>query len=403
MNKKTQVNSGARARLRGGRNKPLTCNALPGQVVLVLQGGGAVGAFQAGVFQAMHEAGLEPDWVIGTSIGAINGAIIAGNEPERRLERLHEFWDTVEHQGPFANSFALCYFGQPLANLTALTRGIPGFFAPNAEALLGVQAPVGLERAAFYTTSPLSQTLFSLVDFDLVNAKRTRFTLGAVNARTGVMRYFDSRDDSLGVEHVMASAALPPAFPAIRIEGEPYWDGGIYSNTPIEIVLDDRPRCDSVIFTVQLWNSDGPEPESIWQVLGREKEIQYASRAESHLARQKQIHQLRGVITELVSHLAPAKRQSKGVQDLAAYGCTTTMHVVELTAPRLDREDLSKDIDFTRTSLRARWDAGYANAKECITSAPWEHPVDALEGVVIHNTMAGLRKELRPVTTNLFT
>jgi NTE family protein len=301
-----------------------------------LQGGGAVGAFQAGVIQAMHEAGVKPDWVIGTSIGAINGAIIAGNPPEHQVERLHAFWEMVEQHGwPFADSFALRTAGQPLTNLAALTRGIPGFFVPNLEALLGVQARVGLDRAAYYTTSPLSQTLRSLVDFALVNTKSTRFTLGAVNARTGVMRYFDSRDDILGVEHIMASAALPPAFPAIRIDGEPYWDGGIYSNTPIEIVLDDRPRRDSVIFAVQLWNADGPEPESIWQVLGRQKEIQYASRVTSHVARQKQIHQLRSVITELVGHIGATKRKSKAVQELAAYGCNTTM---ELTAPRVGGE-----------------------------------------------------------------
>jgi NTE family protein len=202
------------------------------------------------------------------------------------------------------------------------------------------------------------------------------------------MRYFDSRDGSLGVEHVMASAALPPAFPAIRIDGEPYWDGGIYSNTPIEIVLDDRPRRDSVVFAVQLWNSDGPEPESIWQVLGREKEIQYASRAVSHIVRQKQIHQLRGVIAELVGHIDAAKRQSKAVQELAAYGCTTTMHVVELMAPRLDGEDLTRDIDFTRATLRTRWEAGYADARKCLASAPWERPVDPLEGVVIHSAVS---------------
>ncbi len=390
MNMNGRVRSRSRRGNGRGINGPVACNALPGQVVLVLQGGGALGAFQAGVIQAMQEAGVEPDWVIGTSIGAINAAIIAGNPPQHRMERLRAFWDMVEHQAPFADSFALRAVSQPLANLAALTRGIHGFFAPNVEALLGVKALVGLELAAYYTTSPLSQTLPSLCDFSLVNAKRTRLTLGAVNARTGVMRYFDSRDDMLGIAHVMASAALPPAFPAIRIDGEPYWDGGIYSNTPIEIVLDDRPRRDSVIFAVQLWNSDGPEPESIWQALGRQKEIQYASRATSHIARQKQMHQLRSVIAELVGHIGATKRKSRSVRELAAYGCTTTMHVVELTAPRLEGEDLTKDIDFTRASLRARWEAGYANTRECISSAPWERPVNPLEGVVIHNTASGL-------------
>jgi NTE family protein len=357
---------------------------LPGQVVLVLQGGGALGAYQVGVYQALHEAGIEPDWVIGTSIGAINAALIAGNRPEHRMARLHAFWDRMEQQVPSAGPLAVWGLGGVLANMMTLTRGIPAFFSPNLAALRGTHASVGIEAAAYYSTAPLRQTLADLVDFDYLAQRQTRLTVGAVNARSGEMRYFDSRDETLSAEHVMASGALPPAFPAVRIAGVPYWDGGIYSNTPIEAVLDDRPRRDSVIFAVNVWHQQGPEPDSIWQVMGREKDIQYASRADSHIARQKQIHRLRHVIRELCAQIPASKRDTEHVRELAAFGCGTTMHVAHLVAPRLDGEDQTKDIDFTTTGIRSRWQAGHADTLRMIGRAPWDEPVDPIEGVIVH-------------------
>ena len=242
---------------------------LPGQTVLVLQGGGALGAYQVGVYHAMHEAGIEPDWVIGTSIGAINAALIAGNKPADRLDRLHAFWDRMEESVPTVGPLAWLGLGSMLANLSTVARGIPGFFEPSLAALRGTHASVGIEAAAYYSTEALRGTLHSLVDFDQIANGDTRLTVGAVNARSGEMRYFNSRGERLAAEHIMASGALPPAFPAVRIDGEPYWDGGIYSNTPIEAVLDDKPRRDSVIFAVNVWHQKGPEPDSIWEVMGR--------------------------------------------------------------------------------------------------------------------------------------
>jgi len=352
--------------------------AVPGQVVLVLQGGGALGAYQVGVYQALHEAGIEPDWVIGTSIGAINGALIAGNAPGERLARLDEFWGRV-HQDPMAGLFG---GSNLLANFQTVWRGIPGFFEPNPQAYLGPSTPLGVERAAYYSTEPLRDTLEQLVDFERLKACAPRLSLGAVSVVRGEMRYFDSRECTLGAEHVMASGALPPAFPAVRIEGEPYWDGGIYSNTPVEAVFDDRPRRDSVIFAVHMWNPEGPEPESIWQVMGRHKEIQFSSRAKSHLARQNQIHRLRHIIRALAARLPEAEREE--LRELAAYGCATTMHLVRLVAPRLDGEDVNKDIDFTGAGIRARREAGHAAARSMIERAPWDHPGDILEGIHIH-------------------
>ena len=231
---------------------------LPGQVVLVLQGGGALGAYQVGVYQALREAGIEPDWVIGTSIGAINAALISGNRPEDRLDRLNAFWDRVEQQWPVTGLFDWMGLGNTLVNMNTVARGIPAFFTLNALTIGGSRAEVGVEAASYYSTQPLRETLGELVDFDYLRACQTRLTVGAVNACSGHMRYFDNRNERIGVEHVMASGALPPAFAAIRIDGEPYWDGGIYSNTPIEAVLDDKPRRDSLIFAVNVWHQTGP-------------------------------------------------------------------------------------------------------------------------------------------------
>jgi len=359
--------------------------ALPGQVVLVMQGGGALGAYQVGVYQALHEAGIEPDWVIGTSIGAINGAIIAGNRPEDRLPRLEAFWSAIEHRALIELPGAAADLSNAFASLTTLAQGIAPFFLPNPASWFGPHMPLGVEGAAYYTTSPLAETLRPLVDLDYVNRHAVRLTVGAVNVTNGEMRYFDSRDERLALEHVMASGALPPAFPAVRIGGEPYWDGGIYSNTPIEAVLDDKPRRDSLIFAVHMWNPEGPEPETLWQVMGRHKEIQYASRARSHIARQKQIHHLRHIIRELAKHVPDAARDSAAVRELASWGCGTTMHVVRLVAPRIDGEDHTKDIDFTAAGIRARRHAGYAATRRMIQRSPWRGPVDPIEGVVIHD------------------
>ncbi|RZI84467.1 MAG: patatin-like phospholipase family protein [Rubrivivax sp.] len=358
---------------------------LPGQVVLVLQGGGALGAYQLGVYQAMHEAGIEPDWVVGTSIGAINGALIAGNAPENRMDRLHAFWDRMEirnlggFQGPFAA------LANTWANLSTITSGLPGFFKPNGASLFGQHAHLGIEHAAYYSTEPLRETLAGLIDQDYLDSQATRLTVGAVNARTGAMTYFDSRQQALRVDHVMASGALPPAFPAVRIDGEPYWDGGIYSNTPTEVVLDDNPRRNSVIFSVQLWNPDGAEPDTLWQINGRQKDIQFSSRSTSHVAEQQKIHKLRHIIRELVKHIPEDQRRQAEVAELGAWGCGTTMHLVQLTAPRLEREDHTKDIDFTPSGIQARWAAGHADAQRALAAAPWRQAVDSRDGIVIHD------------------
>lgn len=371
------------------RGRKTANSALPGQVVLVLQGGGALGAYQVGVYEALHETGIEPDWVIGTSIGAINGALIAGNPPERRLERLHVFWKSVAHNGAAEVMLpGLPELANAWRNWTTIVAGIPSFFTPNPFALFGQQALVGIENAAYYSTAPLRDSLEKLVDLDYLNARHARLSLGAVKICNGEMVYFDSRKQTLTLDHIMASGAFPPAFPAVCVDGDYYWDGGVYSNTPLEAVLDDNPRHDSLIFTVDVWNPDGAKPESLWEVANREKDIQYASRAHSHIARQKQIHHLRHVINELTKAMPGKQRASPEIKALAAWGCRTTMHVVRLVASSIEGEDQLKDIDFAPDHIRLRRDAGYADTRRMLDLAPWEQPVDPIEGVIIHDPPA---------------
>ena len=360
-----------------------------GQKVLVLQGGGALGAYQVGVYQALHEAGIEPDWVVGTSIGAINASLIAGSEPADRLDRLEEFWSRVEH-GPMHRLLgAMPVFGPLFATMFTMSAGISAFFRPNPLAFMGPHASLGSDAAGYYDTAQLRATLGELVDFGRIEQGHTRLTVGAANVGTGEMRYFDSRAMALDVRHVMASGALPPAFPAVRIDGELYWDGGILSNTPVETVFDDNPRQSSLVFAVHIWNPHGSEPATMWQVANRQKDIQYSSRAVSHIARQKQIHRLRHVIAELVDRLPEAARQSPEVEQLAGFGCLTRMHVVRLLAPSLEGEDHTKDIDFSPAGIRSRREAGYADTNRVLELAPWSGDFDPIEGFILHEARPG--------------
>jgi NTE family protein len=254
---------------KGTRSTPkkVFATAREQQIVLVLQGGGALGAYQAGVYQGFHEAGVEPNWVVGTSIGAISAALIAGNPPALRAHRLSEFWRRVAQQH-LIECWSLASLSSGLGNLDAVVRGVRGFFEPNPT-VWGIRAPLGVEQTAWYSTEPLKHTLSELVQFKSISTYGPRLTVGAVNVCSGEMRYFDSRHEPIRSEHVMASGALPPGFRAIDIDGQPYWDGGIYSNTPVEVVLDDNPRRDSLIFSVNVWQSRGEVRESIWEVLGR--------------------------------------------------------------------------------------------------------------------------------------
>jgi NTE family protein len=361
-----------------------------GQVVLVLQGGGALGAYQVGVYHALHEAGVEPDWIVGTSIGAINAGIIAGNEPQNRLAKLDDFWKRMERRGAWPFMPAWIGLSDTWSYWSTLANGIRGFFEPHLPAFCGPYMPLGMDCAGFYSTAALRETLAELVDFSIINRRSPRLTVGAANVRTSMMRYFDSRQSEITAEHIMASGALPPAFPAIRVDGEYYWDGGILSNTPTEVIFDDFPRRNSLIFAVHLWNPEGPVPQSIWEVLHRQKDIQYSSRIASHITRQQQTHRLRHVISQLVQHVPDGLRKSEAVRELAGYGCVTQMHVVRLLAPRLENENHTKDIDFTPSGIGMRREAGYEATMRALERAPWQGEFDPIEGVILHESMLEL-------------
>ncbi|MCB2097994.1 MAG: patatin-like phospholipase family protein [Parvularculaceae bacterium] len=355
-----------------------------GQFVLVFQGGGALGAYQAGVYQAIHEAGIEPDWVIGTSIGAINASLIAGNSRIDRIAALKEFWNSVTHQRPWHYFPTHTPVANTMSYMSILAGGLPKFFAPNPFAFMGPHVRLGAESAGYYSTAPLQKTLNKLIDFDLLNRGGPRLTVGAAHVRSSMMRYFDSKNEELDVRHVMASGALPPAFPPIRIDNELYWDGGILSNTPTEIVFDDYPRKSSLIFAVHMWNPVGAEPETMWQVMHRQKDVQYSSRVASHIMRQKQTHRLRHIVKELSKLVPEERRDSDAYREMANWGCLTRMHVVRLLAPSLDHEDQTKDVDFSANGIRKRWRAGYEQAQEALKRAPWRGEFDPLDGVILH-------------------
>ena len=359
-----------------------------GQIVLVLQGGGALGAYQAGVYQALAEAGIAPDWVVGTSIGAINAALIAGGPASESLDRLRAFWKRIEH-GRSVSTFLPEWFAATARNMMAVTSGVPGFFRPNPAAFMSAQATLGAENAGYYSVAPLVETLTDLVDFDQINSGPIRLTVGASNVRTSEMTYFDSRDMPLDLRHVMASGALPPAFPAVRIGEDLFWDGGILSNTPVEVVFDDNPRKNGMVFAVHLWNPHGAEPQTIWDVMNRQKDVQYSSRSATHIRRQRQLHKMRHIIAEMSALLPDAARASLTQRGLTGYGCTTRMHVIRLLAPALDYEDHAKDVDFSPAGIRQRWEAGYRHTCETLEKSPWRGEFDPSEGFILHEACAG--------------
>lgn len=360
----------------------------PRRTILVFQGGGALGAYQAGVFEALVESGRQPDWVVGTSIGAINAALIAGNPPELRLKRIRAFWQRMgERDGRTA---ALWPF--PAGNgldsgwrsLQTLAFGLRGFFQPRPSLAFALDWPTAAEAASFYDVSPLSETLAELVDFDYLAESPVRLSVGAVDVESARLTYFDSKHGRLGPEHILASGALPPAFPPVKIEGRYYWDGGVYSNTPLEWILRDQPRDHSLCLFATLWQNADVAPQSLRGVLRRSKEIQFASRAEALIEMEQELHRLRHAVNLLSRALAEHAPESP-LLDLFRLGCGSVFHVVQLEAPRLDGEDQSKDIEFAADRVDLRWAAGRADTRRALRDQPWCVEVPPTQGIVVHD------------------
>jgi len=349
-------------------------------VALVLQGGGALGAYQCGVYEALHEAGIAPNWFAGTSIGAINAAILAGNASAHRVERLHEFWDTICEPGGsgamvaasvramlewLPPSHEIDSWANSLGALGALTFGQQGFFnvRPQPPFLLK-DGSAG--ATSFYDTAPLKATLERLVDFDRINAGGTRLSIGATNVHSGNFRYFDSVRDTIRAEHIMASGALPPAFPAIEIDGEHYWDGGLVSNTPLDHVLAEVPRRDTLALQVDLWSARGDLPRTMADVLERQKDIQYSSRTRLGTDHEAHLHALRHAIRRLFEQVSPGSIDPQLRQTLQPWVCDTVINIVHLIYQAKPYEAQFKDYAFGQGTQREHWAAGRADMESTL-------------------------------------
>jgi NTE family protein len=336
------------------------------RIALVLQGGGALGAYQAGVYQALEAHGFAPDWIVGTSIGAINGAIIAGNAPNARLARLQDYWRTVSRPSFLPVGYSSDRLRKVYSFWSAMQTvlaGQPGFFAPRLIDPIAEACSLHLpEAASFYDTSELRAILERLIDFQLIRRASIRLTMGAVHVTSGKLVQFDNARQIIGPQHIMASGALPPGFPAVRIDGELYWDGGVYSNTPLDVVLDDDAHVNTLCFLVDLWNPCGLEPRSISEVLTCYKDILYASRSRSRAESCCDVHNLRRAFQVMYQKLPPALKNDPEVSALKHWlgelDHPNTTHVVRLVYPARGWELDSKDFNFSRAAIKERWEQG---------------------------------------------
>jgi NTE family protein len=351
--------------------------------ILVLQGGGALGAYQAGVCAGLEEAGMIVDWLAGVSIGGVNAAIIAGNPPGRRIERLHEFWQRMSAHLPLLLPASLAVM-RPLANrahaASVVAFGVPGFFVPRP--VLPMFALEGtLPALSFYDTQPLEATLEELVDFDFINSKRVRLSLGAVNVRTGLSQYFDNTKQRIGPEHVMASGALPPGFPPVKIDGELYWDGGIVSNTPLSYVADEAYDEDALVFQIDLFSAAGELPRNLEQVHERVKDIQYASKMRFNTARLKEFEDLRADLHAVLEKLPEALQSDPDVQRLKAVSTRGAVTLVHFTNRHSTYSSHFKDTEFSRATVTELWAAGEADVRHAIDHPEWRRLTDLGHGI----------------------
>lgn len=346
-------------------------------VALVLQGGGALGAFQAGVYQALAEANICPDWVAGISIGAINSALIAGNAPEKRIEKLRAFWETVSESplGPFGipHNPAIKQLSDDLHRAinqmragAIATFGAPGFFRPRVPSPLiwPSRSPADLSH---YDVSPLKQTLERLVDFDRINSRETRLSVGAVNIRSGNFRYFDTKTDRIDFRHIIASGSLPPGFPATEIDGEFYWDGGVVSNTPLQWVLDERPRKDTLAFQVDLWSATGELPRDLAEAETRQKDIQYSSRTREATHQVINAQRMRCLFRHAYAHLPEEIRAIPEFEQLAKEADESVYNIVHLIYHAASYEGVVKDFEFSRRTMEEHWSSGYEAGRKALS------------------------------------
>lgn len=372
------------------------------RIALLLQGGGALGSYQAGVYQALAEAGLHPDWVAGISIGAINSALIMGNAPEQRGEKLRAFWETVTQPPlgvPYFKDIDLhSDLQHQLINqwrsLGTMMFGAPEFFQPRFPP--PIFTPAGNPgNLAYYDISPLKSLLEKLVDFDRINAKRERFSVGAVNVKTGNFTYFDNTTHRIGPQHVMASGALPPGFPAIEVDGEFYWDGGVVSNTPLQWVLDARPRADTLAFQVDLWSARGELPRDMIEIDTRLKDIRYSSRTRAGTDQFRRMQAVRRAAAKLLAEMRPELRQTPEAELLAQEADATVYNVIHMIYRARRYEGASKDYEFSRRTMEEHWASGYDDMTRTLAHPEVLQRPTSPDGVFTFDLAMQGRKETR--------
>lgn len=357
------------------------------RVALILQGGGALGAYQAGVYEALHEAGIEPDWVTGVSIGAINSAIIAGNPRDKRVEALRTFWTRITQRSVWLYTPDGDIFRQmrnaTSAFLTTLL-GQPGFFEPNKPGPW-LSFPGSANATAYYDTTPLRQTLTELVDFDLINAGPMHLAVGAVNVVTGNFTFFDTAKEPISVEHIMASGALPPAFPSVKIGTEYYWDGGVVSNTPLQHLLSQEDQLNSLVFQVDLFSARGELPRSIEDVMGRQKDIMYSSRTRLTTDIFRNLQALKVELYNALKKipkgdLTPAEKAR--LDELSDLPELTILHLIY---QQKAYEGHAKDYEFSANSMREHWQSGYDDTKRTLKQRTWLELPPPGAGILVHD------------------
>ena len=354
--------------------------------ILLLQGGGALGAYQAGVYEGLAEADVTPTWMVGISIGAVNSAIIAGNPPERRIERLRTFWDRVSTFAAFEPPAWLESMRPMLGRMsiaTVATFGIPGFFKPRGFMAHFAQSG-SPEALSYYDTTPLKETLEELVDFDLINRKAMRLSLGAVNVRTGESVYFDNHKTRIGPEHVMASGALPPGFPSVLIDSQHYWDGEIVSNSPLTYVWDEKPLTTALIMQVNLFNAQGELPRNIDEAMERVKDIQFSSKQRLNNQRVRELGELRTALGRLLDKLPANLKADPDAQRLVPLCDHREWTIAHINNRRPSHAGQGKDAEFSRSTVNAGWAAGLEDMRISAANLEWMQPTELGPGIHLY-------------------
>jgi NTE family protein len=356
------------------------------RIVYLFHGGGALGAYQAGVFKGLHDKGYHPNWVIGTSIGAVNSAIIAGNPPETRVQQLHDFWSSIATKMPptpnTLNNILLERWQHFLSALYTSTFGQPGFFSPRSiNPWFGIQSTA--DKLSYYDTSEFRDTLIKHIDFDRLNEQQVRLSMGSVRVANGTLTYFDNTKMEITPDHVMASCALPPGFPAVAIDNQFYWDGGVHSNTQLNLLLCENEPLRYLCFMVHLFDAYGTRPTNMDDVNKRQKEITYSSHHRQAIYVYRQIHHLRHAIRMLGDNLSPEKKNDPELQRLMEYGNDAIIHLVRFHCKGKLSDLSSKDYEFSLPTILEHIHDGCDDVKRALRDPPWEHPSDE-KGLILY-------------------